>query len=990
MPDQIFIGDAPKGLQLDTIPLKIDNASFATLYNFYAWRKRVKRKRGTSALARLQVQVESVLTDTPPLAWQYGQLTLTGGAGNLITGFGLKTNSSIVPGSISVDVGGNTYTEPSSPDGTLTDGTGGTGTINYATGAITITGGGAGPLTGTFSYFPDLPVLGLEDFVVNPSNSKFPSLIAFDTTYAYQLNQVGGFNFYNVSFYKNTNNPVIWSNTDSNQFWSTNYQSAFWVTNNKPGFHFLTGTYTSGSGTNTITFNFKTSGVNFTTLVVGDVLFFNEWPSVASPLININGLNGTVSSIAGAAAGNYVVTFTTTPTVSATGIVQMLTNSLPGQDGIRWYDGDPTSTTGLPTGTGFGWVNFAPPLTATNVSYDDQQQAKYYLVGALAIVPFKDRLLFMGPQIQTSSGSVIQQPIQDNVLWSWNGTPYYNALVPTSGQALQVFNNAAYYVDQTGQGGYLPAGVDQPIVTVLNNEDVLLIGFGGSGKKTRLIYTGNDIQPFLFYLINSELPSSSTFSGITLDRGGIEIGQYGITLTTQQSCQRIDLEIPDSVFEIQGANSGYNRVNAVRDFQSEWIYFSYPIGGGIVESQSWVYPAQTLLFNYRDNTWAIFRESFTHHGTFRRSVSYTWLTLPYKTWDEWRVPWTSGSSQAMFPQVIAGNPQGYVIIKGSEGTGEAPTGYISNITNNGGFTQITSANHCVNSQSANQGFGGDYLSFGGTTIGLVTQVIDINNFVVDIPYPGLPTVNITAITQANQAVVTLSWAPAISPPNVNSYFVGQTVSIAGVVGMTELNGNTYTILAVTPTTIALNVNSTGFTAYVSGGTTTLVSYVGLANYTRLIQPLLQTKQFPVYWNEGRKTTLKSQRYLLDSTQNSQITLDIYLSQDINTAYNSGTIVPDPNSENNALIYSQLLYTCPESTNLGLTQANSNLQNLVAPMTGISPSSQIWHRVNTSLIGDSIQLGLTLSDAQMRNLSYATDEIVLHGIQLTTERGPLLA
>src|SRR6202034_1845485 len=121
-------------------------------------------------------------------------------------------------------------------------------------------------------------------------------------------------------------------------------------------------------------------------------------------------------------------------TVSLTGIAQLLTNSLAGQDGIRWYDGDPTSATGIPTGTGLGWVNFAPPLTATSVSIDDQGFGTYYLVGALAVLPFKDRLLFFGPMIQTSGGAVIQTPIQDNVLWSWNGTPYYNSLVPTSGQ----------------------------------------------------------------------------------------------------------------------------------------------------------------------------------------------------------------------------------------------------------------------------------------------------------------------------------------------------------------------------------------------------------------------------------------------------------------------------------------------------------------------------------------------------------------------------
>ena len=90
-------------------------------------------------------------------------------------------------------------------------------------------------------------------------------------------------------------------------------------------------------------------------------------------------------------------------TVTGVGITQLLTNYIEGQDGIRWYDGDPTSTTGLPTvpPQPFGWVNFSPPLTATSVSIDSTTPALYYLVGALAILPFKDRLLFFSPFIQT-------------------------------------------------------------------------------------------------------------------------------------------------------------------------------------------------------------------------------------------------------------------------------------------------------------------------------------------------------------------------------------------------------------------------------------------------------------------------------------------------------------------------------------------------------------------------------------------------------------
>lgn len=70
---------------------------------------------------------------------------------------------------------------------------------------------------------------------------------------------------------------------------------------------------------------------------------------------------------------------------------------------------------------------------------------------------------------------------------------------------------------------------------------------------------------------------------------------------------------------------------------------------------------------------------------------------------------------------------------------------------------------------------------------------------------------ITGATQANPCVITTSGAHGFSN--------GQLIYIYGVVGMTQLNGRLYTLANVTGTTFELSgVNSTGYTAYTSGGT----------------------------------------------------------------------------------------------------------------------------------------------------------------------------
>ena len=85
---------------------------------------------------------------------------------------------------------------------------------------------------------------------------------------------------------------------------------------------------------------------------------------------------------------------------------------------------------------------------------------------------------------------------------------------------------------------------------------------------------------------------------------------------------------------------------------------------------------------------------------------------------------------------------------------------------------------------------------------------------------GAVTATISGATQANPVVVTSASA--------HGFYEGQPITITGVVGMTQLNGNEYYINIATSTSFALysdsalstTVNGTGFGAWSSGGTAT--------------------------------------------------------------------------------------------------------------------------------------------------------------------------
>lgn len=886
MGEKILIGPMERGLRNDRSAFTIDNESFPVLTNAYQWRGRVKRKRGTALLTRLQRFIGT-----------------TDGAGNFalpILPFPIDT------GIVSFTVGTDIFVDP----GTTADpgiqnlitNSLGTGTLDRVNGDLTITGS---LINTNVIYFPTLPVMGLEDVVLEVN--QFPVTLAFDTTYSYNISVMDPYTAYDVSFYKNptgtfpgyvqkaTWTPTTWNGQNYQQFWTVNYQGALFATNGIDipftgahiGMQFQNVTFISaitpigGPPPTTVQVTILAHGLD-----VGDFLFFNEFDTTVFQGLNyqtgyvITRLNNNNVIVE---FPNATITGPAGSTATTRGIAQYLTNrSDPTKDSLRWYDGDPTDGVSPLPSTSKGWVNFAPPLSQQSFSIDDETAAVYYLVGARMILPFKDRLLFLGPVIQSSTGNPLY--LQDTIIYSQNGTAFYtcsytndpNAAIDTPTSPTITFNPIlvpdnqtatapAYFEDSTGFGGFVSAGVDQPLTTVSPNEDVLICGF--DRLQTRLIYSGNDIVPFNFFLINSELGSSSTFSAINMDEGVITRGNRGFIITSQTDCKRIDLEIPDQVFEMILTNNGTERVCSQRDFINEWIYFTYLSND---DDEDYVFPDQTLQFNYRDNTWAIFNESYTTYGQFRPASGLTWATVPFDSWNSWTDPWDAGQTILKQPEIIGGNQQGFVLRR-AVGTNEGNSLTIQDIVGN----TVTSPDHGLNE--------GDYIIISGAL---------------------------------------------------------------GTVG-TQVNNKIFSV--VTPTTDTFILDPA-----IVGGT-----YEGGGLIKRMYVPFFQTKQFPVAWEMARKIRLGPQQYLLTTTPDAQMTLLIFLGQNSASAYNQ--------SFNDGLIYSTILYTCPESTNLGLTPFNTNLQMLADPQTGISPQSQIWHRVNTSLLGDTVQLGFTLSDTQMRTV-----------------------
>lgn len=120
--------------------------------------------------------------------------------------------------------------------------------------------------------------------------------------------------------------------------------------------------------------------------------------------------------------------------------------------------------------------------------------------------------------------------------------------------------------------------------------------------------------------------------------------------------------------------------------------------------------------------------------------------------------------------------------------------------------------------------------------------------------PDYPTTNsnspISGATRSTQCVLTLATtnAPNNSASRTgNGAVPGMMLKITGVGGMVELNGNSYKVVSVSGNNVTIDVNSSSFTAYTSGGTATYQD--DSVNRTALRKASKSASVLPIVWKQ---------------------------------------------------------------------------------------------------------------------------------------------
>lgn len=365
---------------------------------------------------------------------------------------------------------------------------------------------------------------------------------------------------------------------------------------------------------------------------------------------------------------------------------------------------------------GTTWTNFAPRITAGLPAT--------FLEQCLALLPFRGRLVAFNTWEGVDLATSINFP--NRIRWAAIGNPIPNpAAVPPY---------QPWYDDVRGQGGFLDIPTSESIVAVGFVRDNLVIYCERSTWQLR--YTGRSIAPFQIEKVNSELGAESTFSAVQFDTSLVGIGDKGVVQCDSYKSERIDIKIPDLVFYFNNDAEGPSRVHGIRDFQKRLAFWTYPYKPDQQETDT--FPNRRLVYNYENDSWAIFKDSLTTLGTYQAQSGKRWqdyIQVPNDTWKAQSNPWIFGPS--LFPFIVGGNQQGYVLKLDLPNVNSVSLS-ITGITGNGILptdnpAQFTCVNHNLETddiiQIVNIPTGTTY-DFLNNVIGQLTR-IDVDTFYLE-------------------------------------------------------------------------------------------------------------------------------------------------------------------------------------------------------------------------------------------------------------------
>lgn len=614
-----LIAGSDAGLETNKKSYLLPDKAFPILENAYVWRDRLKKREGLDLLGRLRRDLASqVLSSTTTvgattnIADLFSDMSITG------------ENAEVVPGSLVVTIAGAdaaTYTDDG--DGTFTvtgKGVDAGSFVNYVTGEVNLVfspvavGGVA--ISVDVNYYPSLPAMGIVQR--ERANTNFEQTLVWDTKYCYFFDGTNYSEYLPVS-------ATTWNGSDSQFFSGANFVGS----DSSIRQLFVTNFNRDGSG-NPMRYTDGSTWTDFE-------------PSISSTQVNNESLGTNpvgASPFIGSLSNTPVTRGTVTITITGNSPDPIVIFTDPDKDGTLKGSANTNSGT-IDYDTGAVSLTIDPLMStagsAATVFVDYKHDANT-LFSARQLIPFYGRLLAFDTLEGATRGTATR--FFSRLRFSQVGDPTQSSAWDSS-----IF----------GRGGFIDAPTSEEFVSAKFFKNILIVFFERTTWQLR--YVGDYGMPFAFDRISSDFGSESQFSSVLFDDGVLAVGDKAIIASNSQGTERIDLKIPDEVFRFRNANEGTTRIHGIRDFQKELVYWNYNDPNTGDSDQK--FPNKTLLYNYRNDTWGIFRNNITVFGQYHAIKGVTWNRTDV-FWNNNDVTWDDPDAQTEFPLTICGNQEGYI------------------------------------------------------------------------------------------------------------------------------------------------------------------------------------------------------------------------------------------------------------------------------------------------------------------------------------------
>lgn len=605
----------------------------------------------------------------------------------------------------------------------------------------------------------------------------------------------------------------------------------------------------------------------------------------------------------------------------------------PTYDPIRYYN---SST----------WTNLQPLVTATTTLWQ-----------ALILIPYYGRLLALN---------------------TWEGLTASTYTGATNFFARCRFSQIGDPTDQTngwrsdvfGRGGFIDAPTNEAIVSAAFFRNTLIVFFEYSTWQLR--YIGEYGLPFIWERISSDFGAVSPYSPIVFDQGVMVVSDRGIIQAAANGVTRLDDQIPEQVFGFEIQNSAPNFVHGIRDFEKELVYWNYVDTANASTNQS--YPNTVLVFNYRNNTWAKFRDTITCFGTAQFQFGITWDS--FTTLWESNVSWDNVDDQQYVDYIAAGTQQGFINIYQNPDA-ETPQPVTTLYANTMAITAINFATNPTQITIPSHNLANNEIIYIQGTIWIGTDP-GLNNIIYNV-----------TIVDAN--TVTL----AIWDFESQSYDAVNITSVATYIG-----GGRVTLFP------KMNIQGKDFNPFQSAGKQFKLSFIDFQMDANIQSPAIAATTIQLFVNSylGEQANLiNTNQELINSSQACGFITDAIQANPCqitspNHSLITGTLIYIGNVQGmtqlNSAIYS---ITVVDANNFTLDNTDSSgfsayttggIWN-TSPVNGqtyIPGSEYAWYRFYSTQFGQYLRVGLTYDDNLMNQLATHQTPMELNAMNLWFREG----